>query len=451
MMAAVLTASATTYTVAGVSAVVNGAEWDPANTANDMTSSDGTNYQLTVTGKTLKAGVNYEYKVVEDHAWTVSYPQNGNTSFSVSANGVYTINYSYKVGDALPTVTTVKTSDAEIGETVWSVIGTINGDWDTDTDMTKDADGIYSATFTDIAAGEYKFKVRADHDWTEAYPSSDYALNVSADNSTVTIKFNATSHAITVDVNGAAEEKTYTVAGTYRLVGATEDDDVVGARLFGTVWDASLTANDMKASGNSYRWANACVFLPQGNAVYKVCVNHAWTESYGDGEANKVSTEIPAPGFYDFSISFDPATKNLSEAFTLLNIGVVGSLVGSWDNDVLMTYVDGVYELTVSDVASGSYEFKVRANKSWNWADWGQGGRSGSNVPVMITADKADVNITFDPIAETVSFELSEAAGISTLTADSMKDAARYNLQGQRVGNGYRGVTVMNGKKYMVK
>lgn len=203
VMTTVAAVAADFYTVAGVSAIVNGAEWDPANTANDMTSTDGKTYTLTVSGKTLKQGVKYEYKVVEDHAWTVSYPQSGNTGFNVPENGIYDITYTYVVGESLPTAVATKVGDADIKESVFSVIGTINGSWDTDTDMTKGEDGIFRAEFTNVAAGTYKFKVRADHAWTEAYPGSDYSLTVEQDNSTVVIAFNPTSKEVTATVTVA--------------------------------------------------------------------------------------------------------------------------------------------------------------------------------------------------------------------------------------------------------
>ena len=64
-----------TWTVAGTAAALNGtADWAPTNAENDMTSEDGENYTLTVTGCTLEKGVTYKYKVVKNHAWAEAYP-----------------------------------------------------------------------------------------------------------------------------------------------------------------------------------------------------------------------------------------------------------------------------------------------------------------------------------------------------------------------------------------
>lgn len=42
-------------------------------------------------------------------------------------------------------------------------------------------------------------------------------------------------------------------------------------------------------------------------------------------------------------------------------------------------------------------------------------------------------------------------AGINSLKADNQKNAVIYNLAGQRVSNGFRGIAIQNGKKVVVK
>ena len=202
-MTAVMVLAQSTYTVAGASAIVNGdVSWDQTNAANDMTSDDGVNYTLVVTGAVLKGGTVYEYKVTADHAWNQSWPAT-NAQLKVDEDGTYTITYTYKVGDEWPYHTTEKTGEAVIGESSWTVIGTIVGNWDVDTEMTKGDDGLLTATFTDVATGNYEFKIRADKKWDEAYPASNYTFSVDADNSTVKVSFNATTHDIAVDVTNA--------------------------------------------------------------------------------------------------------------------------------------------------------------------------------------------------------------------------------------------------------
>lgn len=96
----------------------------------------------------------------------------------------------------------------------YSVIGSINGNWDKDTDLVKQADGTYSVDITDVKAGSYEFKVRTNHAWDngeynlEGDASSGGAnakVDVAKDGSTVTITFDGTKAAVTVkDASAAA-------------------------------------------------------------------------------------------------------------------------------------------------------------------------------------------------------------------------------------------------------
>lgn len=89
----------------------------------------------------------------------------------------------------------------------YSVIGSINGNWDKDTDLVKQADGTYSVDLTDVKAGSYEFKIRTNHAWDngeynlEGDASSGGAnakVDVAKDGSTVTITFDGTKAAVTV-------------------------------------------------------------------------------------------------------------------------------------------------------------------------------------------------------------------------------------------------------------
>ena len=77
-----------TYTVVGPS-LPN--KWDQTSTASDMTLVEGV-YTYVLADVELKAGA-HEYKIVEDHAWDVAFPQNGNASFSVEKDGIYDVTF----------------------------------------------------------------------------------------------------------------------------------------------------------------------------------------------------------------------------------------------------------------------------------------------------------------------------------------------------------------------
>lgn len=66
--------------------------------------------------------------------------------------------------------------------------------------------------------------------------------------------------------------------------------------------------------------------------------------------------------------------------------------------------------------------------------------------------DASDASLTLAKgELEMVIYE-PETTGINNIAADSDADAVRYNLSGQKVGNGYKGIVVRkDGKKYMAK
>lgn len=105
----------------------------------------------------------------------------------------------------------------------YSVIGSINGNWDKDTDLVKQADGTYSVDLTDVKAGSYEFKIRTNHAWDngeynlEGDASSGGAnakVDVAKDGSTVTITFDGTKASVTVkDASAAAPADKTPAAG----------------------------------------------------------------------------------------------------------------------------------------------------------------------------------------------------------------------------------------------
>ena len=95
----------------------------------------------------------------------------------------------------------------------YSVIGTINGNWDTDTELVKQADGTYSVDIKDVKAGSYELKVRVNHAWDTSYntegvavgENSNVKVDVAKDGSTVTVTFDGEKVAVAVkDASAAA-------------------------------------------------------------------------------------------------------------------------------------------------------------------------------------------------------------------------------------------------------
>ena len=191
--------SSDTWTVAGTLPLVN-KEWDPSDTSADMTSTDGVNFTYVKEDIVLEAGTNYEFKVVKNHTWDEAYPSS-NYVVTVIETAKYKATIKFNATTKEISCETEKTGSAGPVTHTYSVIGTLVGDWDTDTEMTKDSDGLFKAVFENVAKGNYKFKVRADKSWSISYPAQDYQLTVDQDGSLVTVTFDEETKAVNATVS----------------------------------------------------------------------------------------------------------------------------------------------------------------------------------------------------------------------------------------------------------
>ena len=193
-----------TWTLVGAGPLC-GSTWDLNDESNLLTTTDGVNYTLVKEDIVLETGVNYEYKAAKDKAWDVSVPQSGNQTLTVNETGKYKVSFTLNVEAGTLTVEAVKTGEAEVAEKTYSVIGSFKGDtWTIDYDMVKGADGLYTAVIDGVDAGNYEFKVRVNHDWSENYPSNNVKVTVDANGSAVTVTFNAETKEVTA-VAGATK------------------------------------------------------------------------------------------------------------------------------------------------------------------------------------------------------------------------------------------------------
>ena len=177
-----------TYTIAGVTSLL-GVDWDPTASEFDMTSSNGVNYTLVLTDKTLTAG-SYQFKVTVDHGWGVSYPTN-NATLNISEDGTYTITFSFNVETKevgaiaekieKPHTYTVVGVSALLGEE-WTTTSTANV-------MTEGADGKFTLAKENVMllVGSYSYKIWRDDDvWI---PSGDDKVLEITDNGYYTVTF----------------------------------------------------------------------------------------------------------------------------------------------------------------------------------------------------------------------------------------------------------------------
>ena len=87
------------YSVAGSLEDVFGAVWSDTNEQTEMTKNEDGVYEWTSNEFEIAAGTKIEFKVVEDHSWTVSYGENGgdgNASVTADKDGKYTLTVYYE-------------------------------------------------------------------------------------------------------------------------------------------------------------------------------------------------------------------------------------------------------------------------------------------------------------------------------------------------------------------
>lgn len=211
------------WTIAGSSKALFGTDWDPTNSANDMTvQSDGT-FKLELKNKTLPKGT-IQYKVAKDHDWGTAYPSS-NASFAIPEDGEYNVTFTFNETTHALNAEPVKTSDVVIEHT-WTIAGGPDGaaanlddalfgkTWDATlavNDMTQTA-GTTIWTLekknVQLAAGDYDFKVCADHEWSENYGDKTQAdgnatFTITTDGTyDVTFTFNSDTQDLTAEVKG---------------------------------------------------------------------------------------------------------------------------------------------------------------------------------------------------------------------------------------------------------
>jgi len=239
---------------------------------------------------------------------------------------------------------------------------------------------------------------------------------------------------------GETTVDTWTVAGTLPLVN--------------NEWDPTDTSADMTPNGNgegvsSYEKDN--IVLEKGTSYeFKVVKNHSWNEAY---PAQNYSFTVDETGIYHVKIFFNTTTHEISVEKTKTGeagpvthtYSVIGNFKDDWKTDFDMTKgEDGLYKAVIEDVAKGEYKFKVRVDKAWTTS------YPASDYQLTVDADNSTVTVTFNEETKEVNATVQASSGITAVMA-AQQNGVIYNLAGQKVGAGYKGLVIMNGKKVIQK
>lgn len=186
--------------------------------------------------------------------------------------------------------------------------------------------------------------------------------------------------------------------------------------------------------------------------------------TYADNGGNISLSEAIA----DPTLTLNTNDKTLTIVGSAADVTVTYKLNGSFEDgsawkDVTLTETDGAFSATVT--AKVDAQFKVvslndGAEGEWLGATDATIAADADNQVITVTTSGGNISIaagtytmTVKSTDGTVTLTVSAAnsTGISAIADESATDAPAYNLAGQRVNKGAKGLVIVNGKKYLNK
>ncbi|KIA75067.1 alpha-amylase [Arthrobacter sp. MWB30] len=205
-------------------------------------------------------------------------------------------------------------------------------------------------------------------------------------------------------VGEPTQPETVTVAGSLNTeLGCTED------------WQPSCGQGLMSYEPTHRLWQLNVPNLPAGTYEFKAALNGTWDENYGaGGELNGPNVVFTHPGgavtfLYDHSTNVISAVSAGPQPAAVSVPGSLNSELGcsgDWMPDCAQAQLqldpaDGIWKLSVPNLAAGSYEFKAAINGSWA-ENYGLGGApNGSNI--ALKHDGGPVTFRYDPAGHLVT------------------------------------------------
>ena len=446
--------TADTWTVAGTLPLTD-KEWDPTDTNADMLPNGNgegvSSYERN--NIVLEKGTNYEFKVCKNHSWDEAYPSS-NYVITVQETAKYHVKIFFNTTTHEITYEINKTGEAGTVEHTYSVIGTLVGGWDTDVDMTKGENGLFKAEIENVAAGPYEFKVRADKAWSISYPSNNYTLTVEKDGSNVTVTFNEETKEVKAIVSMPISQnivwsftswKTSTVRA---LVADAAASKTSGWSDVEKAADAEAGADPTEASKNNCFWCvadpNEDGTLSANGEVIEELKGLKWNKAYTVKRSLAIAVNYPK-ALSDYA---GPAYlwlgggKNKIPCFTIPGVKA-GSTVTMEVESHKASDARGV-ELYTGVDADGLVDAATKIGDSFTPT-------TKDSHTWTIDAD-CDVIVYNTNGCHIYSIKVEAGStGISTVNAQKTQNNVIYNLAGQKVGNDYKGIVIMNGKKFMQK
>ena len=169
--------------------------------------------------------------------------------------------------------------------------------------LTRDATGVYSATFT-LPAGDYHYKVAEGGSWDTSFGAGGAAggANISytlTETTSVTFFYNRATHRVW----NTATDQMVTLPGSFqKALGCTDN------------WKPECLAPLMEPVGNgTYTYETTA--LPEGSYELKVAIDGSWNENYGqDGAVGGANYQFATKANKLVTFTYDSATHKLDIA-----------------------------------------------------------------------------------------------------------------------------------------
>ena len=220
------------------------------------------------------------------------------------------------------------------------------------------------------------------------------------------------------------------VVNTYTVVGSS-------APLFGETWATGKVENDMTlVEGTKYELVKTDVSLTVGEILYKVAVNHAWTESYPGDNA---ILNIAEAGKYTITFTFDSNTKAVNATAELTEPAVVLPTIGvkgAWDGWAATTTLTGdntSASATVNIAAADIYEFGLDVDGNFQ--------ASGATIDkannsTVVTTNAGNIKLTANVLGD-YTFTWTYETNTLTVTypaGEEVEIAKKYYIAGTLAG-----------------
>ena len=319
-----------TYTVAGPETFFS-TNWDATNTDNDMALDDGL-YKLTKANVVVADETTIEFKVCQDHAWTVAFPGD-NYSLYFANGGTYSITYTFNtegnaVGVDIPSFVAMHGNFAGVDS--WA---------DTKNFVVAPGGATASLTMTLAARDNYEFgmRLRSNGNWTSNGASFSRA--------TPSASIVAGEGNITLNADVAGEYTftwtfaTNTLSITYPEGGSTPTPTAVAAK---GGWDSWADPLNFTPALDGLTATATLTGLTAGNYEFKLIIGET------TGDAATWDWRSNANAYHRFWTSASGITENL-------------------DNMELQADADGDYILTWTFATNAlSIQFPEKPNSGTN-------------------------------------------------------------------------------------